>query len=86
MSSTMRLSALYQQLTPEQREELAKKVDTSVAYLYQLATRWQGKKPSLKLMTALARADSRLTLADMAEEFDEPPKQKPATEPEPNGA
>lgn len=82
----MRLSALYPTLSTEEREELAKKAGTGAAYLYQLATRWQGKRPSLRLLLQLAKADSRLTLEDMAEEFDEAPKQKAPAQPEPNGA
>lgn len=70
----MRLSTLYQTLTTEQREILAKAAEISPAYLYQLATRWDGRKPSIPLMVKLANADERLSLADLAEEFSEAPK------------
>lgn len=82
----MRLSALYPTLSTDEREELAKKTGTSPGYLYQLATRWQGKRPSLRLLLQLAKADSRLTLEDMAEEFDGAPKRKSPPHTEPSGA
>lgn len=74
----MRLSDLYSTLTTEERESLAKKAGTTAPYLYQLATRWQGKKPSLKLVMQLAGADSRLTVDDLVREFDETPATKAA--------
>lgn len=81
----MRLSDLYPTLKPEEREDLARKAETSVPYLYQLAKRWKGKKPSLSFLMKLAKADPRLTLEDMAQEFDEEPAPGTA-ETEPNGA
>lgn len=86
MWGTMRLSDLYPTLKPAEREALAAKAGTKSVYLYQLATRFRGKKPSLKLLMALAGADPRLTLADMAEEFDEDPAQRVPEQAEPNGA
>lgn len=77
----MRLSALYQQLTPEQREDLAKKADISTGYLYQIAKRWKGKRPTVDTMNKLARADRRLTLSDMVAEFTEPAAPKEPREP-----
>lgn len=68
----MRLSALYPNLSTEQREALATAAGIKAPYLYQLATRWDNKKPSLDVMVALANADERLTLADLAEEFSRP--------------
>lgn len=65
----MRLSTLYPSLSAAERIELANKVDSEPGYLWQLATRWRGKKPSLDFMLKLAAADSRLTVTDMAEEF-----------------
>lgn len=70
----MRLSDLYPTLKPAEREELAAKAGTKSVYLYQLATRFKQKKPSLKILIALAKADQRLTLEDMAEEFDAAPE------------
>lgn len=65
----MDLRTLYQSLTVEEREALAKKVPTEAGYLWQLATQWRGKKPSLGLMQKLVAADPRLTLAELVEEF-----------------
>lgn len=72
----MRLSDLYPTLTTEEREALAKKAGTTAPYLYQLATRWQGKRPSLKLVMQLSGADPRLTVDDLVREFDETPAPK----------
>lgn len=74
----MRLSDLYSKLTTEEREALAQKAGTSAAYLYQLATRWDGRRPSIPLLMRLVAADARLSLADMAKEFNEQPKAKVA--------
>ena len=67
----MQLKTLYPQLTTEEREALAKKAGTHAGYLWQLATNWRGKKPSINLMAKLAEADDRLNVADMVEEFSE---------------
>lgn len=68
----MRLSDLYPKLTTPERESLAKAAGMDAGYLYQLATRWRGKKPSLKKIQMLAGADRRLTLRDLVAEFLEP--------------
>jgi len=68
----MRLSDLYQKLTPKQREALAVKAEISKGYLYQMATGWRGKKPSIGVLNKLATADKRLKVADMVAEFNEP--------------
>lgn len=68
----MRLSTLYQSLSAEERTALAEKVDTDPGYLWQLATRWRGKRPSFDFMNKLVAADDRLTIAEMSEEFAEP--------------
>lgn len=68
----MRLSTLYSQLESGEREALAKAADTDAGYLWQLATRWRGKKPSLDFLQKLVNADKRLTLTDMVAEFSEP--------------
>lgn len=66
----MRLGELYRELTPEQRLELSRRVGISdPGYLWQIATRWKGRRPSIGLMVKLANADSRLSLDDMANEF-----------------
>jgi hypothetical protein len=65
----MQLSTLHKSLSREEREILAKAAGTNAGYLWQLATQWRGKKPSLEMIQALAAADSRLTLADLVAEF-----------------
>lgn len=65
----MKLSELYPSLTTAEREGLAKVANTTPGYLYQLANQWRGKKPSLEMIGALCNADSRLTLADLVDEF-----------------
>lgn len=65
----MKLCELYPRLTREERAELATKSGTDEGYLWQIATRWRGRKPSLQKMQLLAAADSRLTLPDLIEEF-----------------
>lgn len=65
----MRLRPLYEKLSTEQREQLAAEAGISAAYLWQLATQWNGKKPSLDLLASLAKADKRLTVKDLVEEF-----------------
>lgn len=65
----MQLRDLYPKLTASERETLAKKAGTDAGYLWQLATQWRGKRPSLDLMAALANADKRLTLGELAVEF-----------------
>lgn len=67
----MRLNELYPTLDAEAKRELATKAEVSEGYLWQLATRWQGRRASLGMLQKLAEADSRLTLADMAAEFSE---------------
>lgn len=65
----MKLSDLYQRLTVQEREALAKLTGTTPGYLYQLATQWRGKKPSLEMIQALTKADSRLSTAELVDEF-----------------
>jgi hypothetical protein len=59
----MDMKTYLKQATPEQREELAEKVDSSVAYFYQIAG--GHKQPGHKLCRALVAAESKLTLADL---------------------
>ena len=66
---SMKLCDLYLRLTTAEVEDLAKKAGTSPAYLWQIATQWRGKKPSLALLRDLADADKRLTIADLVAEF-----------------
>lgn len=51
---------------------MALRCGISQGYLWQLATRWKGKKPTVDLLAKLAEADSRLTVADLVAEFSEP--------------
>lgn len=67
----MRLSTLFPKLSATEREDLARKAEIDPGYLWQLATRWRGKKPSLDVINRLVRADKRLTLTDMVKEFSE---------------
>lgn len=67
----MKLSQLHPILSTNEREALAKCAEVDPGYLWQLATRWRGKRASLDLIQRLARADERLTVADMVEEFSE---------------
>jgi hypothetical protein len=56
----MDMKTYLKQATPDEREELAKKVDSSVAYFYQIAGRH--KKPGTALCKALVEAEPKLTL------------------------
>jgi hypothetical protein len=68
----MRLNTLHAKLTTAQRRELAEQVGVTETYLWQIATRWRGKRASLGLIERLALADKRLKRADMLAEFTEP--------------
>lgn len=63
----MTLQDLYGRLDKAQRAELADRIGTNPIYLHQLATHF--RRPSIDLLVALAKADRRLKIADMAEEF-----------------
>lgn len=65
----MKLRDLYPTLTTQERQKMADHIPMASGYLWQLATQWQGKKPSLGMMQKLVAADSRLTLTDLVEEF-----------------
>jgi hypothetical protein len=65
----MKLCDLYDSLSPEQRESLARAAETDPGYLWQIATKWRGKKASLAMMQKLVAADSRLRLQDLIDEF-----------------
>jgi len=72
----MRLSDLYLPMSTEDRERFAEKVGASTGYLWQLATHWKGKRPTLTFMEKLVAADSRLTVGELAEEFAGEPTEK----------
>lgn len=65
----MRLIDLYSTLDKDARNALAKAADIDPGYLWQIATHWREKKPSLNVVRRLAHADARLTLGDLADEF-----------------
>lgn len=67
----MKLSQLHPTLSTAEREALAKCAEVDPGYLWQLATRWRGKRASLDLIQRLAKADQRLTVTEMVEEFSE---------------
>ena len=68
----MRLRELYEAMSPDERHSLAEKTGTSHAYLWQMATRWNGRRASMGMIVKLNAADPRLTIADLASEFTEP--------------
>jgi hypothetical protein len=65
----MNFSTLYATLDSEGRADLAKKLETDAGYLWQLATRWRGKRPSFAFMEKLAAADPRMTLGELVDEY-----------------
>lgn len=65
----MKLTDLYPSLSKDERAALAKRAQINEGYLYQLATRWRGKRASLQVIRALADADPRLSIGDMVGEF-----------------
>lgn len=65
----MKLADLYPVLDKDARNALAKAAGVDPGYLWQIATRWRGKKPSLNVIRRLTRADVRLTLGDLVNEF-----------------
>lgn len=68
----MRLNHLYSSMSVEQRRALAARADVAVGYLWQIATRWRGRRPSLDVIKQLVDADPRLTVEDLVDEFSEP--------------
>lgn len=65
----MKLSHLYSSLGQEARKELAQKAEIDPGYLWQIATQWRGKKPSVEVIGRLCRADRRLKAADLIAEY-----------------
>lgn len=65
----MKLTNLYPTLDKEARDSLAKAAGIDPGYLWQIATRWRGKKPSIDVIQRLVAADSRLTVGDLVAEF-----------------
>lgn len=75
---SMKLTDLYPTLDKEAREGLAKSAGIDPGYLWQIATRWRGKKPSIAVIRRLAEADSRLTIDGLVTEFTAKPELKEA--------
>lgn len=67
----MKLSDLYQTLDKKGRKRLAVKAGIDEGYLWQLATKWRGKKPSVEVIARLVKADRRLKAAHIIAEFSE---------------
>lgn len=85
----MKLTDLYPTLKPDERVALAKAACIADGYLYQIASRWRGKRASLEVIKRLAAADDRLTVEDMVSEFTEKAAAatpQPTTEPAAAGA
>lgn len=74
----MKLNELYQSLDQEARKSLAAKAGVDAGYLWQIATKWRGKKPSVDVIARLVRADRRLKASDLIAEFSEEPAKEPS--------
>ncbi len=74
----MRLKNRYEEMTQPERQALAKAAGCDAGYLWQIANRWNGRKPSIALMVRLAQVDEKLTVEDMAAEFAVPASDKTA--------
>lgn len=70
----MRLNELYNRLDSKGRQQLAKDSDVDLGYLYQIATQWRGKKPSVDVINRLLKADRRLKAKDLLDEYDTAPE------------
>jgi hypothetical protein len=67
----VRLIDLYPTLSQEQRKTLATKAGIKPPFLWQIATHWDGRRPSLRTIERLAKAHPKLKLADLVAEFTE---------------
>lgn len=67
----MYLRDLYQQLDKAGKDDLAKKAGIKPAYLWQIATGWKNRKPSLEALSRIADAHPRLSVAELVKEFTE---------------
>ena len=68
---------IFTSLSTSERTAFAGLTGSSAAYLWQLATQWKGKQPSLELLKKIAAADDRLSVEGLVNEFAKPPA-KPA--------
>lgn len=66
----MTLNELYSRLDSKGRHQLAKDAGVDTGYLYQIATQWRGKKPSVDVINRLLKADKRLKAKDLLAEYD----------------
>lgn len=71
----MNLHDIYQEGGFAALRRLAEATGSDPQYLWQCATRWRGKQPSLRLARALIAADPRLTLDAIYAASAHPPKQ-----------
>lgn len=76
----MKLKDLYLALDQQERDVLARRADIVPGYLWQIAMRWRGKRPSIDVIQRLVSADKRLTLKELLEEFSEAPRERRAAE------
>ena len=65
----MKLSELYISLTNDERKRLAGLAGVDPGYLWQIATRWRRKRPSLAVLARLLKADDRLGALELISEF-----------------
>lgn len=65
----MNLRELYDTLDQDQRAALAARAGIKPPYLWQIATQWSGRKPSLEVLKKLADADKRLSVSELVSEF-----------------
>lgn len=72
----MKFSELWSGLKTDERDAMAKALETERGYLQQLAIRWRGKRPSFGFMLKMASADPRLTVEELAMEFSQAPPEK----------
>lgn len=56
-------------MSRDERVALAAQCGITTGYLWQIATRWKGKRPTVDLLAKLAKADRRLTVAELVDEF-----------------
>ena len=65
----MTLSDLYKELKGPERSALAARAGTSRTYLYQIAKRVNGRRPSVEFIRRLVAADKRLKFKDLFAEY-----------------
>jgi hypothetical protein len=73
----MTLREIFDSQSTEERTAFAHRIGMSPAYLWQLATQWKSRQPSLEMVKKIVAADDRLTVEGLVNEFAKPPA-KPA--------